>query len=74
MTEPNNLKANGLWNHFTGKKKYTIECGKCFFTWSDKVPFMTDRAGSICPACGEVNTWSHSEWSSYYEKMKEFSK
>jgi hypothetical protein len=59
---PRNLTTNGLWNHFTGKKKYIITCGKCNHTYKDKVYFEnTDIASSKCPCCSEQNTWSHSE-------------
>ncbi len=62
------VSASGLWNHFTGRKKYTIECGNCKHTYRDKVPFtMSDRASSICPACRAQNVWSHSAFHRAYE-------
>jgi hypothetical protein len=62
--------GNGLWNIFTGRKKYSIVCGSCGHTWSDKVPFEAgDVASSICPCCGAQNIWSHSEFSKLYEKQ-----
>ena len=69
---PTELLANGLWNIFTGKKKYTIKCGKCNFAYKDKVIFdMGDIARSICPNCKIVNKWSHSGFNRYYNKMLE---
>ena len=68
--KPTELFANGLWNIFTGKKKYTIECGKCNFSYTDKVIFnMGDTARSICPNCKSINKWSHSTFNRYYDKI-----
>ncbi len=69
---PTSLVANGLWNIFTGKKKYTIECGACNFTYTDKVIFnMGDAANSICPSCKNINVWSHSRFEKFYDRMLE---
>ena len=66
---PKWIAANGLWNWFTGRKKYTITCGSCEHEFRVKVPFsQTDRAMGRCPMCGEVNAWSHSGWELRYEK------
>lgn len=60
--------GNGLWNVFTGRKKYTIRCGDCQHTWTDKVSFATgDIASSICPCCGAQNTWLHSDFQKAYD-------
>jgi hypothetical protein len=62
--------GNGLWNVFTGRKKYTIRCGGCNHTWTDKVPFAAgDLASSICPCCGAQNTWSHLDFAVAYERQ-----
>jgi len=69
---PENLRANGLWNIFTGLKKYRITCGDCKFIWDQKVPFARDdpRAVAICPACGTVNEWSHKTFDDFYTEEK----
>lgn len=51
---PRFLQANGLWNHLTEKKKWTITCGVCEHTWSEKVP-IHDLCSAICPACRTIN-------------------
>ena len=69
---PENLHANGIWNHFTGRKKYDIECGSCGYVYSDKVNFkLSNRAKSICPGCGVMNEWMHSEFAASYDRMME---
>ena len=71
-TSPKTLQANGLWNIFSGKKKYIVTCGNCEHTYSDKVYFKSnDTASSICPCCNTQNTWSHSEWSKRYDSELE---
>lgn len=66
---PADLLANGLWNPFTGRKKYTIRCGACEHSYDDKVPFnMGDTASSICFACGSQNIWSHGEFQRGYNR------
>lgn len=60
--------ANGLWNHFTGRKKYHIQCGNCKHTYIDKVDFQTDIASSICPCCSAQNIWSHSGFAEAYNR------
>lgn len=71
MCHPSNLIANGLWNHFTGKKKYEIECGNCLYTYSDKVHFaFSNNARSLCPACGVVNKWKHSDFQRIYDLQR----
>ena len=65
---PAGTYANGLWNHFTKRKKYTIECGKCRHSWTEKVSFACgDKASAICPCCGSQNVWSHSEFERFYD-------
>ena len=69
---PKYLIANGLWNHFTGKKKYQITCGECGHTYKEKVSFSSgDMASSICPCCHCQNTWSHSAWEGLYNTTLE---
>jgi rRNA maturation endonuclease Nob1 len=68
MKVPKSIYANGLYNIFTNKKKYRIECGACGHVWDDKVPMYVDRASSVCPCCGEQNVWSHSAFDAYYER------
>lgn len=66
---PAHLLANGLWNHFTGRKRYSIRCGQCEHSYTDKVLFSTgDRASSLCPACGAQNVWSHSQFERDYNR------
>ncbi len=70
--KPSGLLANGLWNIFTGKKKYIITCGKCKFDYTDKVIFnIRDTAKSICPNCRTINKWSHSGFQKIYDKQLE---
>lgn len=65
--KPHNISANGWYNHFTGRKKYEVQCGDCLHTYSDKVPFkLSDRASSICPACSIINVWSHRNFADAY--------
>jgi hypothetical protein len=71
-TGPASIFANGLWNHFTGRKKYTIKCGECEHTWTDKVSFATDTASSLCPCCGAQNKWSHSQFERDYDRELRF--
>ena len=71
-TSPQNLRANGLWNIFTGKKKYHITCGNCDHSYSDKVVFsIGDTASSVCPCCNAQNLWSHSKWDEFYSAQLE---
>lgn len=65
---PYTMSANGLWNVFTQRKKYHIACGACRHSYTDKVSFLTDMASSLCPCCGAQNTWSHSEFSEWYDR------
>lgn len=69
VVPPAQLAANGLWNHFTNRKRYTVTCGSCSHSYRDKVPFTVDTASSLCPCCGAQNTWSHSRWAASYERM-----
>jgi len=62
---PSNLRANGLWNHFTGKKKWEITCGKCEHTWSEKVP-IRKLCSAICPCCQTQNIWDADEFQEHY--------
>lgn len=59
------LRANGLWNHFTGRKKWRITCGECQHTWDEKVPIQ-ERCSSICPCCHSQNVWSASAFENAY--------
>ena len=68
-TKPAALFANGYWNGFTGRKKYSIACGKCSHSWQEKVPFVTsDIASVLCPCCGTQNVWSHAEFGRDFQK------
>ena len=67
-TAPRLLEANGLWNHFTGRKKWTITCGLCGHTWSEKVP-IREQCSAICPCCKAQNVWSASMFESYYNRI-----
>lgn len=58
--------ANGFWNHFTGKKKWRIKCGKCSHGWSEKVPIQ-EPCSAICPCCGAQNKWSAIAFQKAYE-------
>ena len=53
------VQANGLWNHFTGKKQWRITCGTCRHTWDEKVPIQ-ERCSAVCPCCHAQNVWSAS--------------
>lgn len=67
---PHNIIINGLYNIFTGRKKYGIECGYCLHTYNDKLPLkLSDRATSICPACKIINVWSHKKAANYFDKI-----
>ena len=64
---PAGLSANGLLPIFASKKKWTIQCGKCYFIWQDKV-VVSEPSMSICPSCREVNSWSLNNFITAYEK------
>jgi len=67
---PKNLRANGLWNIFTGKKAYVITCGGCGHIYKDKVYFnMGNIASSLCPSCHLQNKWLHSDWDRFYSEQ-----
>ncbi len=70
VVKPAKLCANGLYNHFTGRKKYTITCGECSHRWPERVPFTVDTASALCPCCKAQNTWSHSLWLKRYLEAK----
>jgi predicted RNA-binding Zn-ribbon protein involved in translation (DUF1610 family) len=65
------LWGNGLWNHFTGRKRYTIQCGKCQHTWREKVLLASDEASALCPSCGAQNVWRHSEFEAAWNRRAE---
>ena len=67
-TEPQHLQANGLWNHFTGKKKWRITCGECQHTWYEKVPIQ-ETCSAICPNCHTQNIWSAIAFERAYRRM-----
>lgn len=68
VVAPSRVVANGLWNHFTSRKAYTVVCGNCDHSYRDKVPFVTDEASSLCPSCGARNRWSHSWFADWYNQ------
>ena len=68
---PKSLVASGLSNPFTGKKKYTIQCGHCHHSYVDKVLTNNDSASSVCPCCKRQNMWSHYSFAVEYEKAFE---
>ena len=69
MTTPH-VWANGLWNPFTRKKKWRIECGSCQHSWDEKVPVNNrDEMSAVCPCCGEQNRWSLANFLEHYEKQ-----
>lgn len=63
------VEANGFWNHFTGKKKWTIYCGSCGHAWREKV-IIQEWCSAICPNCGEQNVWSAYEFARKYNERK----
>ena len=69
MTTPHSITANGFYNVFTGRKKWTITCGKCLHTWTEKVP-LNEPASAICtnPNCRAQNTWSIASFARLYDK------
>jgi len=67
MSVTPHVRANGLWNVFTGRKKWTITCGKCSHTWQEKVPIV-EVCSAICPCCHEQNVWSAREFQEWYER------
>lgn len=67
--EPKRVFGNGLWNHFTGRKRYTVICGACGHSYRDKVPFVSNEASSLCPSCGARNRWSHSDFAKQYDQL-----
>ena len=66
VVKPAKLCANGLYNLFTGRKKYTITCGECSHRWPERVPFTVDTVSAVCPCCKAQNTWRHSLWLKRY--------
>jgi len=64
------IEANGFWNHFTGKKKWTITCGGCRHTWKEKVP-IREPSSAICPSCGTQNIWSATNFDERYRRQHE---
>jgi hypothetical protein len=72
---PKSIIANGLWNPFTGCKKFQITCGECSHTYFDKIPCAgVDEASSRCTKFALVAVWSFSEWMRDYESMIENNK
>jgi len=67
MITPYHISANGLWNIFSGKKKWTVTCGNCHYTWSDKLPIVEDIT-AICPHCKKLNGWSASAFQRMYNE------
>lgn len=69
-TVPTEVSANGLWNHFTGRKKWEITCGHCDHTWSEKVP-IREVCSAVCPCCHTQNKWSASAFERAYKARAE---
>lgn len=61
------VQANGLWNHFTGRKKWRITCGECEHVWDEKVPIQ-EQCSAVCPCCHAQNVWSASLFADRYER------
>jgi hypothetical protein len=59
------VEANGMWNHFTGMKKWTITCGECEHSWQQKVP-IHEICSALCPCCGAQNKWSAKDFEAEY--------
>ncbi len=66
---PKYLQANGLYNIFTGKKKWQITCGNCEHVWYEKVP-LVDMCSAICPCCRQQNVWDSGEFMRKYDQRK----
>jgi hypothetical protein len=64
---PDSISANGLWNRFSGKKKWSVTCGRCEHTWSVKIP-IRDKCSGICPCCRAQNKWSSVSFALAYNK------
>lgn len=64
---PRDIIANGLWNIFTGRKKWQICCGKCQHFWIEKIPIAAEPCSAICPNCREQNLWSSCDFAEMYE-------
>lgn len=64
---PKYVQSSGLWNHFTGNKKWTVTCGECDYTWKEKLPIV-ENITVICPHCSTVNEWSASAFQRLYEQ------
>jgi hypothetical protein len=59
---PAKLWANGLWNPFTKRKRYTIQCGNCNHIYREYISFLDDLAISKCTNCNTKNKWNHSDY------------
>jgi len=59
------VRANGLYNPFTGTKKWMITCSECDHTWKEKVP-VVENCSAICPNCKTQNVWSFSKFMKNY--------
>lgn len=66
MTSPFGLRANGLYNPFTNKKKWQITCGKCEHSFSEKL-IVNEICSAICPCCKTQNKWSYSLFMRIYK-------
>ena len=66
---PEYIQANGLWNHFTGFKKWKITCGSCGHGYKDKV-MIQEICSSVCPCCYTQNKWSASDFQEHYNYAK----
>lgn len=64
---PKSISANGLWNPWTRRKRFSLECGDCDHTYDDKIPIMGEAASSLCPCCGAQNKFSLAAWLKLYE-------
>ena len=66
-TTPTTLYANGLYNPFTGNKKWVITCGECEHTWRENVPFR-GISSAVCPCCSTQNTWNTNHFMELHQR------
>lgn len=63
---PRETAANGLMPIFSSCKKWTIWCGECPGSWTEKVP-AAEECVAKCPHCGTFNVWSLSRFMRNYQ-------